>query len=74
MISPALDVSRRVAAIRELEIAVKYPRIRASSSPHPVQTGSRSIGRNGVSVLALAFKTESEAIVTFAPLTQPIPV
>jgi len=76
MVSPALDISRRGAAIRELdlEIAMKYPRDRASSSPHRARTSSSSIGRNRVPVLAPAFKTELDAIVTFDPLTQLIPL
>jgi hypothetical protein len=75
MVSPALDISRRKAIIRDLElaIAIKYPRDRASSSPNRAQTSSNSTGRNWVSVLAPAF-TELEAIVTFDPLPQSIPV
>jgi hypothetical protein len=76
MVSPALDISRRGAAIRELdlEIAMKYPRDRASSSTRRAQTSSCSIGRNRVSDLSPAFKTDLEAIVKFDPATQPIPV
>jgi hypothetical protein len=67
--NPVLDLARRGAAIRELdlEIALKYPRDRASSCPLRAQASSRSIGRHQASVLVPPFNTELEAIFTLTP-------